>query len=132
MQLRHIALASLNRRKGRFAFLLLALTLGIGTVIALLSLSTAMRTAVGDELDRFGANIIGTPRSRALDLAYGGIDIGGGIMDLFENLRATGLTVFMVTHDAAIASYADRVVTLRDGLVVPSFHTSAADGAVML
>lgn len=45
---------------------------------------------------------------------------GEGIMELFQDLRATGLTILMVTHDAAIASYADRVVTLRDGLVVPS------------
>lgn len=81
MQLRHIAWASLNRRKGRFAFLLVALTLGIGTVIVLVSLSTAMRTAVSDELDRFGANIIITPRSRSISLAYGGLDVGDVAVD---------------------------------------------------
>jgi putative ABC transport system permease protein len=81
MQLRHIAWSSLNRRKGRFVFLLVALTLGIGTVIALVSLSTAMRTAVSDELDRFGANIIITPRSRSINLAYGGLEVGGVAVD---------------------------------------------------
>jgi putative ABC transport system permease protein len=81
MQLRHIAFASLNRRKGRFAFLLVALTLGVGTVITLVSLSTAMRAAVSDELDRFGANIIVTPRSQSISLAYGGLDIGDIAVD---------------------------------------------------
>ena len=81
MQLRHIAFASLNRRKGRFAFLLVALTLGVGTVIALVSLSTAMRAAVSDELDRFGANIIVTPRSQSISLAYGGLDVGDIAVD---------------------------------------------------
>ena len=81
MQLRHIAWASLNRRKGRFAFLLVALTLGIGTVIVLVSLSAAMRTAVSDELDRFGANIIITPKSRSISLAYGGLEVGDVAVD---------------------------------------------------
>lgn len=81
MQLRHIAFASLNRRKGRFAFLLVALTLGVGTVIALVSLSTAMRAAVSDELDRFGANIIVTPRSQSISLAYGGLDVADIAVD---------------------------------------------------
>lgn len=81
MQLRHIAFASLNRRKGRFAFLLVALTLGVGTVITLVSLSTAMRAAVSDELDRFGANIIVTPRSQSISLAYGGLDVGDIAVD---------------------------------------------------
>ncbi|PJF22530.1 MAG: ABC transporter [Phototrophicales bacterium] len=38
------------------------------------------------------------------------------IMDLITELRAAyGLTVLMVTHDMAMAAYADRVLTLRDG-----------------
>lgn len=36
-------------------------------------------------------------------------------MDLFLELRASGLTVFMVTHDQGIAGFADRIVRLRDG-----------------
>ncbi len=40
---------------------------------------------------------------------------GHEIMELFLKLRGEGVTLFMVTHDAAIAHYADRVVTLEDG-----------------
>ena len=84
MQLRDIAWASLKRRRGRFLFALAAVALGIGTVVALVSLSRAMRAEVGDELDRFGANIIITPKARALDVAYGGMAVTGLTVDAQE------------------------------------------------
>ncbi len=41
---------------------------------------------------------------------------GAQVMALLASLRERfGLTVLMVTHDLAIATYADRVLTLRDG-----------------
>lgn len=46
---------------------------------------------------------------------------GREIMDIFLSLRDAGLTIFMVTHDAGIARYADRIVTMEDGrLTAPS------------
>lgn len=81
MQLRTIAWDSLRRRKARLGFLLVALTLGIGTVVSLVSLSRAMNAAIGDDLDGFGANIVITPKSRLLDLAYGGAALGGLTVD---------------------------------------------------
>lgn len=84
MQLRDIAWASLKRRPGRFAFALAAVALGIGTVVALVSLSRAMRAEVGDELDRFGANIVITPKARSLDVAYGGVAVAGLTVDTEE------------------------------------------------
>jgi len=39
------------------------------------------------------------------------------IMALFERLHAEGQTIIMVTHEPDIASHADRVVTLRDGVI---------------
>ena len=84
MQLRDIAWASLKRRRGRFAFALAAVALGIGTVVALVSLSRAMRAEVGDELDRFGANIVITPKARSLDVAYGGLAVAGLTVDAEE------------------------------------------------
>ncbi|MFM7519637.1 MAG: ABC transporter ATP-binding protein [Planctomycetota bacterium] len=44
---------------------------------------------------------------------------GQDVIDLFWRLnREQGLTVIIVTHDPDVAAAADRVVTLRDGLVV--------------
>lgn len=42
---------------------------------------------------------------------------GTEIMGLFKELNAEGKTIVTVTHDAAIAGYAERVIRLRDGLV---------------
>ena len=53
-------------------------------------------------------------------------DTGAGIMALFERLRAGGLTIFMVTHDAAVAAHADRIVRLKDGRLVATEELPAA------
>ena len=43
---------------------------------------------------------------------------GEHVMDLMTDLaREQGTTLVLVTHDARIAAYADRIVTVRDGLV---------------
>ena len=58
-------------------------------------------------------------------------------MDLMTGLaREQGATVVLVTHDARIAAYADRVAMVRDGLVsaidrskVAASSSAAARGA---
>jgi ABC-type lipoprotein export system ATPase subunit len=52
---------------------------------------------------------------------------GRDVIDLFRRLnREQGLTVIIVTHDTGVAAAADRVVTLRDGLVVSDEAVAAA------
>ena len=51
---------------------------------------------------------------------------GEKVMDLLVSLaREQGTTVIIVTHDARVAAYADRVVMVRDGLV--SLDLAAAE-----
>jgi putative ABC transport system ATP-binding protein len=55
------------------------------------------------------------------DEPTGNLDSGTGkqIIELLVGLRDTlASTLVLVTHDAALAARADRVVTLRDGRVV--------------
>ncbi len=40
------------------------------------------------------------------------------VMQLLKGLRTDGQTIIMVTHDARMAGYADRIVFLKDGRVV--------------
>jgi putative ABC transport system ATP-binding protein len=39
------------------------------------------------------------------------------VMDIFGKIQASGNTVILVTHEEEIASYAKRVVRLRDGVI---------------
>ncbi len=48
------------------------------------------------------------------------------IMNVFEALHTTGQTIIMVTHEHDIVEHAERVVTLRDGLI--ESHDARADG----
>jgi putative ABC transport system ATP-binding protein len=43
---------------------------------------------------------------------------GKGIVGLFDELHAGGQTIVMITHDAAVARVASRVVQIRDGEIV--------------
>jgi putative ABC transport system ATP-binding protein len=43
---------------------------------------------------------------------------GKGIVGLFDELHASGQTIVMITHDAAVARVASRVVQIRDGEIV--------------
>jgi ABC-type lipoprotein export system ATPase subunit len=60
------------------------------------------------------------------------------VMDLLTGLaKQTGTTVVIVTHDARVAAYADRVATVRDGLVTsidlpPAPATAARVGSAQV
>jgi putative ABC transport system ATP-binding protein len=63
--------------------------------------------------------IVNAPPLLLADEPTGCLDTvtGREIVKLLLELKAGGLTVFMVTHDPAVASVADRIVRLRDGRV---------------
>lgn len=126
MQIRHIAWSSLKRRKGRFGFMMAAVVLGIGTVVALVSLSRAMQEEVGDELDRFGANIIATPKSRALDLGHGALAFGGVTVDATELTLADAARVRTIHHRRRISAVAPKLV----GTVIVNGRQALAIGVV--
>ena len=50
------------------------------------------------------------------------------IMKLLRELNEQGRTIVLITHEADIASFAQRVVRLRDGLVVSDERKPIADG----
>lgn len=76
MRLETIVLQNLGRRKGRAAFLLAGLMIGVTTVVTLLSLTDALSRRAQTELENFGANIIIAPQTDRLALNYGGIQLG--------------------------------------------------------
>ncbi|HKP12069.1 MAG TPA: ABC transporter permease, partial [Blastocatellia bacterium] len=82
MRISTIALANLKRRKGRAAFLVIGISIGIGTAVALLSLSGSIKEEIGSQLDRFGANIVVVPQSNNLSLDYGGVAVSSVSYDV--------------------------------------------------
>jgi putative ABC transport system ATP-binding protein len=77
------------------------------------------------------ARALAVPRSLVLaDEPTGALDTATGdqIMRLLLDVAAAGAGVVVVTHDPRIASFADRVVSLRDGRVSSD---SDAPGAVL-
>ena len=81
MRLRDISINNLRRRKGKVLFLILGLTIGITTVVTLISITRMMSEDISNKLDEFGANILVIPRSDDLSLSYGGLNIGGVSVD---------------------------------------------------
>ncbi len=63
--------------------------------------------------------LVNDPSILLADEPTGNLDskTGNEIMGVFERLHAAGNTIVLVTHEADIAAYAHRVVSIRDGLV---------------
>ena len=59
------------------------------------------------------------PKMILADEPTGALDSASGnqLMELFRELNEDGVTILMITHDAEIASNADRIVEIRDGLL---------------
>ena len=64
--------------------------------------------------------LVNDPLIVLADEPTGNLDSTTGdlILSIFDKLRAAGKTILMVTHESAVAAHCDRVITLRDGLVV--------------
>jgi putative ABC transport system ATP-binding protein len=75
--------------------------------------------------------LVNTPRVLLADEPTGNLDshTSGEIMNILKELHEQQhLTIIMVTHDTGIASFAERVIVLRDGLVVADQPTPRCGG----
>ena len=75
-------------------------------------------------------SLVVNPRVVLADEPTGALDTATGaeVMELLSSLvREQGLIVVVVTHESHVAAYADRTITMRDGLIVDD--TASANGA---
>ncbi len=61
--------------------------------------------------------MVNRPRILLADEPTGALDSRSGeqVMELFKSLHEEGASILMITHDADIASFAERIVEIRDG-----------------
>ena len=64
--------------------------------------------------------LVTEPRILLADEPTGNLDSRTSleIMEIFQNLNKDGLTILMVTHEPDISRFSERIITLRDGLIV--------------
>jgi putative ABC transport system ATP-binding protein len=72
--------------------------------------------------------IVGHPSVIMADEPTGNLDqeTGGEILELFDELRAGGQTMIIVTHDPTIAARARETIRIVDGLIQPNGQRAAA------
>ena len=67
---------------------------------------------------KLGQATWGSSNASVASVDKDGLVTGAALIALFEELHAQGQTVLLVTHDAQIASHAERTIRMRDGRVV--------------
>jgi len=76
--LRAITLVSknLSRRKGRSILNSIGLILAIAVIISTFTISRSMEIQIGDEVEKYGPNILVTPKTQSISVPYGSVVIG--------------------------------------------------------
>ena len=67
---------NLSRRKARAVISSIGLILAIAVIISTFTVSAAMQNQVGNELDKYGPNIIVTPDTQSITVPYGSVMVG--------------------------------------------------------
>lgn len=67
---------NLSRRKARSIMSSIGLILAIAVIVSTFTVSAAMQSQVGNEIDKYGPNIVVTPKTQSINVPYGNIIMG--------------------------------------------------------
>src|SRR5678816_4299996 len=111
MRVSTIAFANLKRRKGKVLFLIVGISIGIGTAVALLSLSGSIKHEIGAQLDRFGANIVVVPQSNSLSLDYGGMAVSSVSFDVHQLTNEDAAHILDIEYRDRLSIIAPKILS---------------------
>jgi len=117
MNLKHIAICNLKRRKGKAVFILLGLLIGVSAVVAFVSLVDALTRDINQKLEKYGANILIVPKTESLSLTYGGMSLGGISFEMQEIQQQSLERIQSIKNVANVAAVGPLVlgpVNIRD------------------
>jgi putative ABC transport system permease protein len=110
MTLKLISIRNLMRRKGKAAFVLAGLVIGVATVVGIFSFVEATTHDIAHKLEQYGANILIVPRTEALSLSYGGLSLGGVSFELEEIREAELARISTIKNNRNIAAVGPTVL----------------------
>ena len=111
MKLSDISWNNIRRRKGKIVLLVLGLTIGVTTVVALQAITSTMRADVAARLDEFGANIMIVPRSSSLSLSYGGLTVSSATYDVGELTNEDVAAIASIPNAANVSIVAPKLLS---------------------
>jgi len=111
MKLHSISLNSLRRRKAKLLLLVFGLSIAVGTVVALRTLSESMNAEIGNTLDEYGANIVIVPRSEHLALNYGGLAVSDVSVDVQQLTTAEAAEIRTIKNRDNIKFIAPKLLS---------------------
>jgi len=104
MTLSAISIKNLLRRKGKAAFVLAGLVIGVSTVVGIITYIEAMTNDINHKLEKYGANILIVPKTENLALSYGGLSLGGVSFEMEEIRQKELERVGTIKNSANIAA----------------------------
>jgi len=121
MNLSDIVFRNLLRRKAKALFVLAGLSIGVATVVALISFVEAMTNRINHKLEKYGANILIVPKTENLSLSYGGLSLGGVSFEMQEIRQADLKKIGSIKNAANVAGIGPMVfgvVNVKDHKVL--------------
>ncbi|MBT6603977.1 FtsX-like permease family protein, partial [Candidatus Bathyarchaeota archaeon] len=81
MRTENLVLKNLARRKGRTVLNSIGLIMAIAVIVVTVTISNSMEIKIGEEVEKYGPNIVVTPDTKSINVPYGSVTIGSSTFD---------------------------------------------------
>ncbi len=81
MRTENLVLKNLARRKGRTVLNSIGLILAIAVIVATVTISNSMEIKIGEEVEKYGPNVVVTPDTKSINVPYGSVTVGSSTFD---------------------------------------------------